>query len=188
MPVKTNGSGEALPNVSFGYPSMIVPPFCLTYCMAYSRSLRVIPVCLNFLATKKQTTDQTGLSSTFLSTRDFSNVGYSLLGATAHQPTGSVPKYAIIPGTFPESTIFFNAFRFCSPRFRRNSDLGSLHHMHQHPPHAPRGPNSCSRSFQHSFVKGRNATPSISLSFDVTLSLFFSWKGIFTTCLLIWVQ
>lgn len=130
MPVKTNGSAETLPKASFGYPSTIVPSFCLTCCMACSSSLRAIPICLNFLVTKKQTTDQTGLLSTFLSTRDFSNVGYSFLGATAHHPTGSDPEYARMPGILPESTIFFNALRFCSPRLRRNSDRGSLHNVH----------------------------------------------------------
>jgi len=170
-PVKTNGSGEALPIWSFGYPSTIFPPFRLTYSMTDWSSLTIIPLCLNSLVTKKQTTDQTGSSSTFFSMRDLSNVGYSFLGAKAHHPIGSESKYARTPGTFPESTMYFNAFRFCSPRLRRNSDLGSLHHMHQHPPHAPLGPNSCSRSLQRVLVKGRNFMLAISLFFGDILDL-----------------
>jgi len=47
---------------------------------------------------------------------------------------------------------------FASPFERSYSARVSRGVMHQHPPHAPRGPNNRSKSFQRSIVSGWTAS------------------------------
>src|SRR5271157_3055221 len=114
--------------------------------MAASNSFTLNPLLLNGFATKKHTTDHTGLSSTRFSALELSSLDRVSLGATETHPTGCPFAYARIPGTKPESTKLFNALRFNSPCFCLNSSRPSLQYMHQQPPQAPLTPNSVSRS------------------------------------------
>ena len=59
-----------------------------------------------------------------------------------------------MPGTAPPRTYASSARRFPSPFAALKAERGIRHHMHQQPPHAPRGLKSASRSAQRSGVSG----------------------------------
>ena len=67
IPVKTKGSGSYLFPGSVRYPSMILASCCRAKSTAALSRFVVTPLCLNCRTVKKQTTDQTSLSSTRLS-------------------------------------------------------------------------------------------------------------------------
>ena len=104
----------------------------------------------------RQEIDQTCSSSIGFRIRERSSATYSCRGATAHQAIGSLPSYAIKPGSLLAVTIFFKARLLPVPLPASNSFLGKRQNMHQQPPHAPRSPNNRSKSDQRADVQGWN--------------------------------
>src|SRR3990172_7459118 len=103
--------------------------------------------CRRYLLTmKKHTTDQTSWSSTGFKTGERSREGKARRGATEHQATGFPSEYASKPGTSPDATIAFIAWRLPSPLSCSYSERLWRNHIHQQPPTAPRGPNRVSRA------------------------------------------
>src|SRR6185295_18977344 len=103
---------------------------------------------------KKQTIDHTGLTSTRLSTLEFSSTKNFSRGPTEHQPTTFLSAYINNPGTSSLSTSCFIFFLFRSPFVFSKSLFFILQCMHQHPPQAPLSPNKISKSFQRFLVRG----------------------------------
>src|SRR5947209_6866618 len=91
MPVKLETLGRLLSFASIGYPSTIFAPCSLAYSTAALSNLTISPWCLKGFATKKQTIDQAGLSSTLFKVRDRSSEGNASLGATEHHAMGCPP-------------------------------------------------------------------------------------------------
>ena len=104
----------------------------------------------------RQEIDQTCSSSIGFRIRERSSAEYSCHGARAHQAIGSLPVYAINPGSLLAVTIFFNARLLPNPLPASNSFLGKRQNMHQQPPHAPRSPNNRSKSDQRADVHALN--------------------------------
>src|SRR5205809_4799308 len=98
--------------------------------------------------------DQTGWSSILFSVRDRSNEGNAFLGPTEHQAMVSLPAYARMPGTSPESIMVLRRCFFSWPVCLPKSERDSLHHMHQQLPYAPFSPNNVCRSCQRSGITG----------------------------------
>jgi len=133
---------------------MILAPCSPAYLTAASSSLVETPFRLQRLATKKQTTDQTGWLSMRFSVLDLSSLWNSSLGDMEHQAIGCPLEYAIMPGAFLWFTMVFRASFLSLPLLFSHSFDESLHHMHQHDRQMLSSRKSFSMSFHLSEVKG----------------------------------
>jgi len=145
MPVHANKSSIRSPRGSWGQASTSVASRRRACARAAAIRRDAIPRSRCSFATNTHAIAHAGRSSTGFMTRERSRPRYSARGASASHATGSRPSWAKRPGSAPDSTSLRIARWFASPFERSYSARVSRGVMHQHPPHAPRGPNNRSK-------------------------------------------